>query len=112
MDPRSLRPFHLAPPIFSLGVIVAPLLALLFPPFLPFVLLIALGYASIIGAESARLARKGGGLGSMPFLMASFLLLHLAYGLGIVVGLASGQGNVGGQPPTEKDVTFFHAASG
>lgn len=81
-DAMSVR--HFIPLAFLLALLAPLLLAFFFPP-LAFVSLIVLFlYAVPIGWVSYRNADKGG---SVFHMMAAFFTLHLAYGLGSLLGL-------------------------
>jgi glycosyltransferase involved in cell wall biosynthesis len=108
MDPGSLRPIHLAPSIFAVGLLSMPILALTMPLLIPYMLFALLLYMVIIGAESIRLSKQINWL-AIPVLMASFLVIHLSYGLGIIHGLLSTNGEVKGRKPADSDISIFHA---
>jgi len=110
MDPRSVRPIHLAPAAFSLTVILLPLILLAFRWSVPILPALSLVYLGVITVESLRLLRSYGGLGPLPSLLASFFVLHFAYGIGMILGFFSGKGKVNGRQPTHEDVTFFYPA--
>lgn len=90
LHPRSVRPRQLAAPAFVVS------LALLGPASLwlaPARWLLAAGlgaYALLALASSVQLARRERAPGIVPLVPVSFLLIHLTWGVGFLLGLAGG----------------------
>ena len=107
LDPRSLRPMHIVPAAFTLGFMASPLLALTFPVILPFLLLVAVLYASVVAVEAGRIAERENEWRSIGKLWAAFPAIHLSYGLGILVGLFARNVKPKGTAPTNRDVSVY-----
>jgi GT2 family glycosyltransferase len=85
LEPRSLRAVHLVPAIFMLGLILGLVSSAMV--FMPYVLVLSL-YIVLDALVSVRIAiRRKTGVKSIPLLMITFFLTHLAYGVGLLYGL-------------------------
>ena len=87
MHPRSVRPRHLVAPLFVFGLFVAGLLSLAHHRFLNFVLIPILGYLLASLFSSLLIARRKGWR-YFPLLPVAFGVMHFAWGLGFLFGLA------------------------
>ena len=84
--PQSLRLRHLAPPLFTLSVVLAALLALAFPATWPLLATLAGAYLAFIVIGLVSFAARGQWR-VLPYLPAVMVCLHFSYGLGIWLGL-------------------------
>ena len=84
---NSLSIRHFIPLIFVLSLILPLLCAILYWPFALISLLSLVAYLGLIGAISAKLSisKKI----NFIYLLTSFLVLHLSYGLGSLIGILS-----------------------
>jgi hypothetical protein len=82
-DSLSIR--HFIPLLFVLSLIIPTCLALAYTPFIFVSLLSLLAYVSLLGMISVKLSltKKL----NVFYLLAAFLVLHLSYGWGSLVGL-------------------------
>src|SRR5262249_38880027 len=84
--PRQMQPRQFVPPLF----VAALLLSLLAAPFTAggaYLFGLAAGPYLVANAVASLLAAKRGGWSLLPPLPAVFATLHLAYGLGFLLGL-------------------------
>ena len=81
----SLR--HFVPLIFVLSLIVPSIFAVLYWPFILITLLSLLAYTSLIGYISYKLSRTKNL--NFIYLLSSFVVLHISYGWGSLVGVLS-----------------------
>jgi hypothetical protein len=84
--PRQVRPRHLIPALFVSGLIVLLALSILVPQAR---LLLALALASYGAASltASVVAIRRAGIRLIPLVMLVYLVLHVAYGVGFLVGL-------------------------
>lgn len=81
-DSLSIR--HFIPLIFVLSLLLPTLLSIFYTPLLLLSLLSLLAYLCLLGGISIKLSIKKGL--SLFYLLASFLVLHLSYGWGSLIG--------------------------
>jgi len=84
--PRQMRLRQFVPPVFVLGLITAVLLAVLLPATLPFLLAASGVYLLATFCASLVAARKNG-WALAALLPIAFVILHVAYGAGFLVGV-------------------------
>ena len=82
---NSLSIRHFIPLLFVLSLIVPTILSLIYTPFLIITLLSLLAYVSLLGMISLKLSIKK--KLNFIYLLTSFLVLHLSYGWGSLMGL-------------------------
>lgn len=82
---KSLSIRHFIPLLFLLSLIVPILAAIIWPPLAYLTLLSILAYTSVVATVSAKLARTK----NLSFfqLVKTFIVLHLSYGWGSLVGI-------------------------
>lgn len=89
----SLRWRQALPLAWSVGGLLALPLALLGPGAAALVLGVWATYLALLAAEAARLAWVAGDWALGPPLVAAFILIHFAWGLGAALGLVRRQGS-------------------
>jgi glycosyltransferase involved in cell wall biosynthesis len=87
--PRSLRIRQLVAPAFVLGIVFLAALSLTFPPALCWLRAGLILYLGLAGAFALRKAMQPGSLPLWPGIVLSFLILHIAWGLGFWMGVLS-----------------------
>jgi glycosyltransferase involved in cell wall biosynthesis len=83
--PRMLQLRHLVPSVFVLGVLITLGVAPWFGGAAWWLPVAAIG--SYLGAASAAALATGAGIARVPALVLTFLLIHVAYGTGMLAGL-------------------------
>ena len=92
LHPRSIRPRQLAAPLFVLALVLLVPAAFWLAPA-RWLLAAGLGtYALLALASAIQLARREHAPKIVPLVPISFLLIHLVWGVGFLLGLASGAG--------------------
>lgn len=82
--PASLRQF--VPPLMVLSLTLPLVIGIFFPFFLAIWLIIITVYASLVVSVSVHLAATNG-IALYPYLLATFPVIHFAYGLGYIFGI-------------------------
>ena len=87
LHPRSIKLRHLVAPLFVASVLVLGVLSLLTPPaaWLLFAVLTSYTLLSLFCAFT--LVRKGGEMMLIPAISVAFLILHMTWGGGFLLGL-------------------------
>lgn len=88
LSPRSIKLRQLAAPAFVCALAASAALSLLFAPALWLLASVVAAYAAVALASSMQVVRRAGEWGLLPLVPVSFLLIHLAWGSGFMLGLA------------------------
>ncbi len=110
MDPRSLKPIHLLPSIFVLGLATLPISIVLGLTLVWGILAMSLlAHLATTFLVSLGIALREGKLDVLTHLPAIFVALHLAYGIGLIVGLLEPTRRM--REPTDPDAACTEVVS-
>jgi glycosyltransferase involved in cell wall biosynthesis len=87
LHPRSIKPRQLVAPAFVSALVVLSALSFLIAPARWLLALMLVAYALLSLASALQLARREHDLKLLPLLPLSFLLIHLTWGGGFLLGL-------------------------
>ncbi|MDT5159237.1 MAG: hypothetical protein QOH51_3594 [Acidobacteriota bacterium] len=87
LHPRSIRLRQLVAPAFVCALVVTGALGLWLAPARWLLALVIIAYAALAFASALQLARREGEWKLLPLVPISFLLIHLAWGSGFLLGL-------------------------
>jgi glycosyltransferase involved in cell wall biosynthesis len=87
LHPRSIRLRQLVAPVFICALVVFGALSLWLTPVRWMFALVVAAYAALALASALQLARREGEWKLLPLVPASFLLIHVAWGGGFLLGL-------------------------
>lgn len=88
LSPRSIKPRQLAAPAFVCALAVFGALGLWLAPARWLLACVVAAYAAAAFASSLQVVRRAGEWSLLPLVPVSFLLIHLAWGAGFMLGLA------------------------
>lgn len=88
LSPRSVRPRQLAAPAFVCALAAFGALSLWLAPARWLLAAVVAAYAAAALASSLQAVRRAGEWSLLPLVPVSFLLIHLAWGAGFLLGLA------------------------
>jgi len=88
LNPKSMKVIHLIPSTFTIGLIFGFIFSLLNLLVEPYVFALSLYFTLDILASVRIAITKRAGIRAIPVLIVAFFLTHLAYGIGLLYGLA------------------------
>lgn len=87
LHPRSIKLRHLVAPLFVASVVSLGVLSLFVPPAASLLCVVLASYAALSLFYAFSLARTGDEIRLVPAISVAFLILHLTWGSGFLLGL-------------------------